>query len=58
MKCGVKTKLIISVTLAWIVIGGVMLYLLLKADITGKHENQGNGTLGEIETKFNNSGEY
>ena len=33
MKCGIKTKLTILITLAWITIGAVILYLLLKADL-------------------------
>ena len=32
-SCGIKTKLILSVALAWILIGAVILYLLLSADM-------------------------
>ena len=33
ISCGVKTKLILSVAIAWILIGTVILYLLLKAGV-------------------------
>lgn len=43
MKCGIKTKLVLSIAFAWVTIGAVILYLLLKADrwsADGKVENR------------------
>ena len=45
-----KTKLVISVTFAWILIGAVILYLLLKADMTVRGRNVENRTIVEAET--------